>query len=110
MVVATGAALLRAGAVLDDLVIDSARMRANLDAANGLVLAEAAAFALAQHMPRAEAQALVKDACRAVTESGRHLTDVLAEKTDASVDWDSLRDPATYLGAAGALLSRALED
>ena len=110
MVVATGAALRRAGAVLDDLVIDSVRMRANLDAANGLVLAEAAAFALAAHMSRAEAQALVKDACRAVTATGRHLIDELVENTDAPVDWDGLRDPATYLGAADALLTRALED
>lgn len=109
MVVATGAALLRATALLDDLVIDAARMRSNLDAANGLVLAEAAAFALAAHMPLAGAQALVKDACRAVADSGRHLIDHLAEQSDAPVDWNRLRDPGTYLGVADALLTRALE-
>jgi 3-carboxy-cis,cis-muconate cycloisomerase len=110
MVVATGAALLKAGAVLDDLNIDPARMRDNLDASNGLALAEAASFALSAHMPRAEAQALVKEACGAVAETGRHLIDLLSERSDAPVDWDPVRDPENYLGVADALIDRALGD
>jgi 3-carboxy-cis,cis-muconate cycloisomerase len=110
MVVATGAALLKAGALFDDLKVDAVRMRGNLDASNGLVLAEAASFALSDHMPRAEAQALVKEACGAVGESGRHLIDLLSERSDAPVDWDHVRDPENYLGVADALIDRALGD
>ncbi len=34
--------------------------------------------------------------------------DVLAEKTDAPLDWAGLRDPAGYLGAADRLIDRVL--
>ncbi len=108
MAAATGAALRLAAAALDGLVVDPARMAANLEASNGLILAEAASFALAGHMPRPEAQALVKAACAEVTESGRHLMDVLAEKSEAPLDWAGLKDPAGYLGAADALIDRIL--
>jgi 3-carboxy-cis,cis-muconate cycloisomerase len=108
MAAATGAALRLAAAALDGLVVDTARMAANLEASNGLILAEAASFALAAHMPRPEAQALVKAACAEVTESGRHLMDVLAEMSEAPLDWAGLKEPAGYLGAADALINRIL--
>lgn len=108
MAVAAGAALRLAAEALDGLVVDAARMAANLEASRGLVLAEAASFALAEHMPRPEAQALVKAACAEAAESGRHLMDVLAEKTAAPVDWFGLKDPAGYLGAADRLIDRVL--
>ncbi len=108
MAAATGAALRLAAAALDGLVVDKTRMAANLEASNGLILAEAASFALARHMPRPEAQALVKAACAETAETGRHLMDVLAEMTGAPVEWAGLKDPADYLGAADALIDRIL--
>jgi 3-carboxy-cis,cis-muconate cycloisomerase len=108
MALAAGAALRIAAEALDGLVVDPARMTANLDASQGLVLAEAASFALAAHMPRPEAQALVEAACAEAGQGGRHLMDVLAEKTDAPLDWAGLRDPAGYLGAADCLVDRVL--
>jgi 3-carboxy-cis,cis-muconate cycloisomerase len=108
MATATGAALRLAAAALDGLAVDTARMAANLEASNGLILAEAASFALAGHMPRPEAQALVKAACAEAAESGRHLMDVLAEMSEAPLDWAGLKDPAGYLGAADALIDRIL--
>ncbi|MDH5411743.1 MAG: lyase family protein, partial [Alphaproteobacteria bacterium] len=108
MAVATGVALNHAITVVETLEVDAARMRANLDASNGLILAEAASFALAQHMPRPEAQALVKDACLEVARSGRVLTEILAGRTDAPVDWAMVADPLNYLGAANALIDRIL--
>ena len=54
------------------------------------------------------AQALVEAACAEASQSGRHLMDVLAEKTPAPLDWAGLRDPAGYLGAADALIDRIL--
>ncbi len=108
MAAATGAALRLAAEALDGLVVDEARMAANLEASQGLILAEAASFALAEHMPRPEAQALVQAACAEAAQSGRHLMDVLAEKTPAPLDWAALRDPAGYLGTADRLVDRVL--
>ena len=108
MAVATGAALNHAIAVIETLQVDAARMRANLDSSNGLILAEAASFALSEHMKRAEAQALVKEACGEVTRSGRPLMEILAGKTDAAVDWEVVADPVNYLGSADRLIDRIL--
>ncbi len=108
MIVATGAALTQSLALLDGLEIDRGRMRANIEATNGLALAEAASFALSAHLPRPEAQALVKAACREAQASGRHLMDLLAERSDAPVDWQALRDPAAQLGSAAAFIHRVL--
>ena len=108
IVVACSAALARMESLLDDLVIDKGRMAANLRATNGLVMAEAASFALAGHMSRPEAQALVKAACTEVAETGRHLVDVLAVRTAAPVDWGSLRQPGAGLGQSDALIDRVI--
>lgn len=105
----TGAALATATKLLGELVIKGDAMRATIEATNGLLLAEAASFALAAHMPRPEAQALVKDACKEVTDSGSHLFDVLAKMTDATIDWNALKDPARHMGASPAMIDRVLE-
>ncbi len=108
MAVATGAALRLAAEALDGLEVDVARMAANIEASQGLILAEAASFALAEHMPRPEAQALVEAACAEAAQSGHHLMEVLAGKTDAPLDWTGLKDPAGYFGAADRLVDRVL--
>lgn len=109
MVVGTGAALRHAVFLAENLQVDAARMRANLEASQGLLLAEAATFALAEHLPRPEAQALVKEACKEALASGRHLMDLLAERCEAPVDWERMRDPANYLGVAEELVQRVLK-
>jgi 3-carboxy-cis,cis-muconate cycloisomerase len=108
LAVATGAALRQALELLDGLEIDRARMRANIEATHGLAFAEAASFALAARMPRPEAQAVVKAACRTVLDEGGELLEVLAETCDAPIDWEALSDPATHLGAAEAFIDRVL--
>ncbi|MEQ9334156.1 3-carboxy-cis,cis-muconate cycloisomerase [Thalassobaculum sp.] len=108
MVVATGSALAKTEALLGRLTVSADRMRANLGPGDGLILAEAATFALAAHMPRPAAQAVVKEAARAVIAGGGHLVDALRERTEAAVDWDRLRDPACYLGSNDLLIDRAL--
>lgn len=108
MAVAAGAALCRAQEAISGLKVNKARMRANIEASNGLLLAEAASFALATKMPRGEAQALVKAACARTLESGEHLCDVLARSSSVKIDWAALRDPMGHLGAADTLIDRAL--
>ena len=110
MLLACGAALNHMNALMDGLQIDAERMRTNLEASNGLVLAEAASFALSRHLPRAEAQRLVKQACRDVAATGRHLFDLLAEASDAPVDWPALRDPAQHTGISRQFIARALKN
>lgn len=106
LIAATGAALLRADEALAALRVDSARMRANIEATRGLVLAEAASFALAHHMPRPEATALVKKAVEATLGSDRSLLDHLAEATDAPVDWPAVGSAQAVVAPARALLDR----
>ncbi|HEY4134655.1 MAG TPA: 3-carboxy-cis,cis-muconate cycloisomerase [Alphaproteobacteria bacterium] len=110
MVLATGAGLAHAIVLIDGLVIDAARMRATIEATDGLMLAEAATFALARHMPRPEAERLVSAACKAVAQDRTHLCDVLKTLTDAPLDYAALRDPRNYLGSADAFVERVLAE
>ena len=73
-----------------------------------LPLAEAVSFALARHMPRAQAQDVVKAACREALAAGRDLIELMAERTEAPVDWAKVRREAEHPAAAGALIDRVL--
>lgn len=108
LAVASGAALRQTLALLETLEVRAEQMHANVEASNGLLSAEAASFALAAHLPRPEAQEMVKQACAEVRESGRHLIDCLQRRCSAPVDWQSLRDPLTQTGRSDALIDRAL--
>ncbi len=103
----TAAALEKAVWLSQNMVVDAVQMRRNLDGSNGMLLAEAASFALAETMPRDEAKQLVRDAAQSAQAQGRHLIDVLAERT-ATVDWDRLRDEENYLGSAEILIDKIL--
>ena len=108
MVLATAAALRIVSATLAGLTVDTARMRANLDLGTGLIMAEAVTTALAQHVGKVEAQALVKQACQDAPGSGRSITELLRERCDAPVDWDAAADPLNYLGASQEIINRVL--
>jgi len=110
MLAAAGASLAHARELIAGMTVERAGMRAHLDASNGLVMAEAASFALAAHMPRSDAQALVKAAAAEAEQSGRHLADILAQRTQAPVDKAALRDPSTYLGAAERFIDAVLAE
>jgi 3-carboxy-cis,cis-muconate cycloisomerase len=105
----TSAALNKAVFLSEHLVVDEARMRQNVSAANGLMLAEAITFALTPFMSRAEARQLVAESSQVTLEQGRHLIDVVRGKTDAPVDWQALRDETAYLGSSDAFIDRVLE-
>ncbi len=109
MTVLAGAVLRHAETIAGALDVRAERMRRNIDASGGLLLAEAAAFALAAHMPLRQAQAFVSQACREASTSGRSLIEVLRVCTGLPIDWDRLRDPVNSLGAADAFISRTLE-
>ena len=105
----TAAALNKALFLSQNLVVDEARMRENIAASYGLMLAEAASYALAgASMSKASANQLVKEACQVVVQEGRHLIDVLKEKTDAPVDWDAIREESAYLGSTDTFINRVI--
>ena len=51
-------------------------------------------FKLANHLPRAEAQELVKQASREVMASGKDLLQIVAERVDRPIDWRQLQADA----------------
>lgn len=107
MAVATGAALRHALELARTLESDLQAMDAEIAATRGTVLAEAAQFALAAHMPRPEAADLVTTVAANLA-SGENLIDALRRQATAPLDWDALADPARHTGAAAALIDRVL--
>ena len=99
--------------LLDGLEVDPARMRANLDAAGGLPMAEAAVTALAGVLGRVRARELVDQAALAAAATARPLRDTLLEAPEVArhlgpAGVEAALDPAGYLGSAQALIDRAL--
>ena len=108
----TGGATHAIAAAIGSLEIDAERMRANLEATGGLVVAERVSFLLAERYGRAEGHAIVRDAARRAAERGVSFEDEL--RADDRVDLPSEEladalDPLTYLGSAEAFVDRALE-
>ncbi|HET9288727.1 MAG TPA: 3-carboxy-cis,cis-muconate cycloisomerase [Gaiella sp.] len=104
-----GAASALAGS-LEGLEVDAARMRTNLELSGGAVLTERLAAILTDRLGRIAARSLVRDVSLRASDSGRPLSEELAER-DTGLTADELGaalDPATYLGSAGALVDRAL--
>lgn len=99
--------------MIEGLEIDAARMRRNLDATHGLILAEAVSAALAPRLGREAAHGLIAEACRRAAERNKPLRDVLAKdakvrKLLSAADLDRLFDPANYLGVAEQFVERVL--
>jgi len=99
---------------LEGLQVFPARMRANLDADGGMVMAEALMMRLAGSLGRAGAHDVVYDLCVAAREQGRPLRDLFGESPAAAslADPASLNEvfaPAGYLGEAESIADRAVE-
>jgi 3-carboxy-cis,cis-muconate cycloisomerase len=96
------------------MVIDTARMRRNLDITGGLIVAEAVMMGLAPHIGRGEAHHVVKHACDAALAEAIPLADALAREPAVASRLDRaaierLTDPAHYLGSADAFIDRVLQ-
>ena len=99
--------------VIEGLSINVERMRANIDATQGLVMAEPVALALADHVGRAQAHEIVEAACHAALAQGRSLLQVL--QSDANLvnrltpdRLIALFDPQGYAGESAAFVDRVL--
>lgn len=113
----TGSAASWSARLLAGLEVDAARMRANLDGAGGLPLAESAAALLAPALGRLQAHDLVADvSARAVAGGGSlaaalEAPDLAARLRRAGVTREQVAaalDPAGYLGATGLFVDSAL--
>jgi 3-carboxy-cis,cis-muconate cycloisomerase len=97
LLLATGSAAAWLRASLEGLEVDAARMRANLDATGGLLLAERVATVVSRE--------LVDEAVAA----GGDFAAALERVTGLPrAEIDRLLDPVDYLGSAGELVDRAL--
>src|SRR4029079_12295904 len=109
----TAGSLAQAKFMLEGLVVDESRMRANLDLTQGLIVAEAVMMGLAPHLGRQQAHDLVYEACRDALAQRRSLFEVLkANPVIASaLPEDRLRalcDPANYLGSAQRMVDQVV--
>ena len=98
---------------LGGLIVDEARMRANLGISKGLIVAEAVMMGLAPFTGRQQAHDIVYAACREVNEQGGTLAEALLRHADVTRHLDAaaierLTDPANYAGLAAEMVDRAL--
>ena len=110
----TGGAAAAMREATEGLQVHPERMRANLDATDGLLLAEQVTTIAAKHLGRLEAHELVEEASRRTLERGSSLREeLLADPTLrealSSEEIDAALDPTRYLGSAEEFVDRALE-
>jgi 3-carboxy-cis,cis-muconate cycloisomerase len=99
--------------IAEGLEIDAARMRANLDATNGLIMAEAVSMALAEKLGKSEAHHLIQAASKKASAERKHLRDVLKADPQVTAQLaadriEKLFEPMAYQGASQALIDRLL--
>ncbi|MDO8212355.1 adenylosuccinate lyase family protein [Conexibacter sp. CPCC 206217] len=110
---AAGAALAFGVRLLDGLQVDAVRMRDNVDAQRGYVLAEPVMLALAEHVGKPRAHALVHAAARSGHAAGLTLRDALLADADVvrhldAAALDELLRAQRALGAVDELIDRVL--
>lgn len=97
--------------IAEGLTVDVERMKANLEASGGLVLAEAVVSALAEKLGHTEARTLVADLVQAATRTKRPFKDVVAENDRIMLhlrvtELERLFMPNHYQGSAQTFIDR----
>jgi 3-carboxy-cis,cis-muconate cycloisomerase len=98
---------------LATIEVEPDRMRANLDATGGAIMAEALTMALAPHLGRREAYRLVQSLVERSRSEGRELRAVARDDDRvrsvlSAAAIDGAFDPAAYLGSTETFIDRAL--
>jgi 3-carboxy-cis,cis-muconate cycloisomerase len=106
-------ALLHTRSIAEGMVVDAARMRRNLDATGGMIVAEAVMMGLAPKLGRGEAHHVVKHACDAALAEDIPLAEALGREASVTAMLDAeaiarLVDPSAYLGSTDAFIDRVL--
>ena len=113
LLLVTSGALAAIVDIAEGLEVDAIRMRLNLDATHGLIMAEAVTFALAEKLGKSDAHHLVEAATKRAVADKQHLREVLGEdpRVTAHLSADQLAklfEPMSYQGASQALIDRLL--
>ncbi len=113
LLLVTSGALAAIVDIAEGLQVDVARMRVNLDATGGLIMAEAVAMALAERVGKSEAHHLVETASKKAVAEKNDLREVLANdpKVTAHLSVEriaKLFEPMAYQGVSQALIDRLL--
>jgi 3-carboxy-cis,cis-muconate cycloisomerase len=111
----TAGAVERVRSAVAGLVVDPARMQANLELTGGLMMAEPLTMVLARSLGRPEAFRLVEAATTRAREVNTSLREVaLADEQIRAVlspeEIDQALDPANYLGSTDVFIDRALAE
>jgi 3-carboxy-cis,cis-muconate cycloisomerase len=109
----TGGAAAAVREALEGLEVRPERMRENLNATGGLLMAESVVGALGERLGRRRARELVDGACERALDTGTSLREQLIGDGAVSDELseeeiDRALDPAGYLGSAEAFIDRAL--
>ena len=99
--------------IAEGLQVDVARMRANLDATQGLIMAEAVTMALAEKIGKSDAHHLIETASRKAVSEKLHLRDLLTKDAKITAHLSpekiaKLFEPMAYQGVSQALIDRLL--
>src|ERR1700722_11974131 len=113
LLLVTSGALAATVDIAEGLEVDAARMRVNLDATGGLIMAEAVTMALAEKIGKGEAHHLVEAASRRAIAEKKGLRDILARNPDVTAHLHAdqlakLFEPMAYQGVSQALIDRLL--
>jgi len=113
LLLVTSGALAAIVDIAEGLEVDAARMRVNLDATDGLIMAEAATMALAEKIGKSDAHHLIEAASKKAVAEKKHLREVLIADSNvtAQLGADRIRglfEPMAYQGASQALIDRLL--
>jgi 3-carboxy-cis,cis-muconate cycloisomerase len=113
LMLVTSGALAATVDVAEGLEVDETRMLVNLDATHGLIMAEAATFALAEKIGKSEAHHLLEAASKKALAGKQHLREVVLADTKitAHLSADKIRklfEPLAYQGASQAMIDRLL--
>jgi 3-carboxy-cis,cis-muconate cycloisomerase len=111
--VLTHGALLHTKAIAVGMVVDTERMRANLNITHGLIVSESVMMGLAPVLGRGEAHHVVKHACDVALTQKIPLADALERDPAVSSRLDreainKLIDPANYLGSTQGFIDRVV--
>jgi 3-carboxy-cis,cis-muconate cycloisomerase len=109
----TSGALASTVDIAEGLEVDAARMRANLDATHGLIMAEAVTMVLAESIGKSEAHHLMQAASNRAVAEKTDLRDVLTRDPEISVHLsadklEKLFEPMAYQGVAQILIDQLL--
>jgi 3-carboxy-cis,cis-muconate cycloisomerase len=113
LLLVTSGALASIVDIAEGLEVDAARMRVNLDATHGLIMAEAVTFALAEKIGKSAAHHLVEAASKKAVAEKKGLREVLMKDTNVTAHLSAdkltrLFEPMAYQGVSQALIDRLL--